>query len=157
MVLCVTMAAAVLAASFVVFLVREAESRSKHVQVRCAAARAERSTTFAGAARTAVGIQSFITRSCGLRRLALVKIAFGCRVVLCVCASWLDISRSWCDRTQNPCSTSLSSLVRAGGVGGAANSLLGRHIHLGLHQLPRPCRRFATCTFRSCNHDDPPI
>jgi hypothetical protein len=34
MVLCVTMAAAVLAASFVVFLVREAESRSKHVQVR---------------------------------------------------------------------------------------------------------------------------
>ena len=35
MVLCVTMAAAVLAASFVVFLVREAESRSKHVQVRC--------------------------------------------------------------------------------------------------------------------------
>jgi hypothetical protein len=33
MVLCVTMAAAVLAASFVVFLVREAESRSKHVQV----------------------------------------------------------------------------------------------------------------------------
>ena len=33
MVLCVTMASAVLAASFVVFLVREAESRSKHVQV----------------------------------------------------------------------------------------------------------------------------
>lgn len=33
MVLCVTMAAAVLSASFVVFLVREAESRSKHVQV----------------------------------------------------------------------------------------------------------------------------
>ncbi len=34
MVLCVTMAAAVLSASFAVFLVREAESRSKHVQVR---------------------------------------------------------------------------------------------------------------------------
>lgn len=33
MVLCVTMAAAVLSASFAVFLVREAESRSKHVQV----------------------------------------------------------------------------------------------------------------------------
>ena len=34
MVLCVTMAAAVLAASFAVFLVREAECRSKHVQAR---------------------------------------------------------------------------------------------------------------------------
>ena len=33
MVLCLTMASAVLSASFVVFLVREAESRSKHVQV----------------------------------------------------------------------------------------------------------------------------
>ena len=33
MVLCLTMAAAVLSASFAVFLVREAESRSKHVQV----------------------------------------------------------------------------------------------------------------------------
>lgn len=42
MVLCVTMAAAVLVASFVVFLVREAESRSKHVQVRGAAACAKR-------------------------------------------------------------------------------------------------------------------
>jgi len=32
-VLCLTMASAVLSASFVVFLVREAENRSKHVQV----------------------------------------------------------------------------------------------------------------------------
>ncbi len=38
MVLCVTMAAAVLSASFAVFLVREADSRSKHVQVKPAAA-----------------------------------------------------------------------------------------------------------------------
>lgn len=38
MVLCVTMAAAVLSASFAVFLVREAESRSKHVQVHCSIA-----------------------------------------------------------------------------------------------------------------------
>ena len=47
MVLCVTMAAAVLAASFVVFLVREAESRSKHVQVRCAAVHAHEPTHWA--------------------------------------------------------------------------------------------------------------
>ena len=38
MVLCVTMAAAVLSASFAVFLVREADSRSKHVQVKPATA-----------------------------------------------------------------------------------------------------------------------